>query len=58
MEALTAVLGNLTAIFTEMLEWVGQMYTFIIDKPLLLVMIVGFFLTGGVVGLFNRIMRG
>ena len=58
---MTTVAGFLTTlgdILTSVITWLGQMLTFITANPVILVPMLMFFVTGGVIGLITRVMRG
>lgn len=53
----TADLTSLGTVFTQLMTWVGNLVTTISDKPLLLIS-VGIFVAGAVIGLGRRLIRG
>ena len=55
MEGAATGLGALTTVFTQFGTWVGSLVNVIIDKPLLLIP-VGIFCFGGVIGLAKRLI--
>ena len=55
--AVTANLDGLAAVFTQLMTWLGSLVTTIAENPLLLVSL-GVFVTGAVIGLAVRLIRG
>lgn len=57
--ALTASTGleAVSTIFTQIMSWMGDLVTTIVQTPLLLIP-VGVFLAGAVIGLAYRLIRG
>lgn len=53
----TANLEGLTTVFTQLMTWLGTLVTTIASNPLLLVS-VGIFAVGAVIGLASRLIRG
>jgi hypothetical protein len=50
------LLLDLGSIFTSVMGWVGDVTTEIVTNPVLLLS-MGFFVVGGVVGIFGRLIR-
>ena len=59
MQLLDATTGleNLTTVFNQLGTWMGSMVTTITGSPLLLLS-VGIFVTGAVIGLAYRLIKG
>ena len=55
MEGVTTGLEALGTIFTQIMTWVGSLVTTIADQPLLLLP-VGIFVVGAVIGLAGRLI--
>lgn len=55
--AVTANLDGLTAVFSQLMSWIGSLVTTIATNPLLLVSL-GVFVCGAVIGLAVRLIRG
>lgn len=55
--AVTANLDGLTAVFSQLMNWIGSLVTTIATNPLLLVSL-GVFVCGSVIGLAVRLIRG
>lgn len=55
--AVTANLDGLTAVFSQLMTWIGSLVTTIATNPLLLVSL-GVFVCGAVIGLAVRLIRG
>ena len=55
IEAFLQFLGNLVE---AVMTWLGNLVDFVMDKPLILVPMLIFFIVGGVVGIVHRITRG
>lgn len=55
METVTTGLEALGTIFTQIMTWVGNLVTTIADQPLLLLP-VGIFVVGAVIGLASRLI--
>lgn len=53
----TANLDGLGAVFTQLMTWIGSLVTTIASNPLLLVSL-GVFVCGAVIGLAVRLIRG
>ena len=53
----TANLDGLTAVFSQLMNWIGSLVTTIATNPLLLVSL-GVFVCGAVIGLAVRLIRG
>lgn len=53
----TANLDGLGAVFTQLMTWIGSLVTTIASNPLLLVSL-GVFVCGSVIGLAVRLIRG
>ena len=53
----TANLDGLSAVFTQLMTWIGSLVTTIASNPLLLVSL-GVFVCGAVIGLAVRLIRG
>lgn len=53
----TANLDGLTAVFSQLMTWIGSLVTTIATNPLLLVSL-GVFVCGSVIGLAVRLIRG
>ena len=53
----TANLDGLAAVFTQLMTWIGSLVTTIASNPLLLVSL-GVFVAGAVIGLAVRLIRG
>ena len=56
--AITTFLGTLGTIVTAVIGFLGDMLDFIVGNPVILVPMLMFFVTGGVIGLITRVMRG
>lgn len=54
---ITANLDGLAAVFTQLMTWIGTLVTTIASNPLLLVSL-GVFVAGAVIGLAVRLIRG
>ena len=52
------VLTTLGDVITAVIGWMGDVLTFIVENPVILVPMLIFFVTGGVIGLITRLMRG
>lgn len=52
-----ANLDGLSAVFTQLMAWIGNLVTTIASNPLLLVSL-GVFVCGAVIGLAVRLIRG
>lgn len=52
----SANLDGLTAVFTQLMTWIGTLVTTIASNPLLLVS-VGIFAVGAVIGLATRLIN-
>ena len=52
-----ANLDGLTAVFSQLMTWIGSLVTTIATNPLLLVSL-GVFVCGAVIGLAVRLIRG
>lgn len=50
-------LDGLTAVFSQLMTWIGSLVTTIASNPLLLVSL-GVFVAGAVIGLATRLIRG
>ena len=55
---LQSFLGSLTEIFSSAVSWMAELLTFVTSHPVILVPILVFFVSGGVIGLVMRILRG
>ena len=55
--AVTANLDGLAAVFSQLMTWLGSLVTTIAENPLLLIS-VGIFVTGAVIGLAYRLIHG
>ena len=55
---LQSFLGSLTLIFSSAVSWMGNLLSFVTSNPVILVPILVFFVSGGVIGLVMRILRG
>lgn len=55
MEGVNAGLATLGQIFTQIMSWVGNLVTTIASQPLLLLP-VGIFMVGAVIGLASRLI--
>lgn len=55
MEGVNAGLATLGQIFTQIMTWVGNLVTTIASQPLLLLP-VGIFMVGAVIGLASRLI--
>ena len=55
MDTVTTGLEALGTIFTQIMTWVGNLVTTIADQPLLLLP-VGIFVVGAVIGLASRLI--
>lgn len=53
----TADLTSVGTVFTQLMTWVGNLVTTISGSPLLLIP-VGIFVAGAVIGLGRRLIRG
>lgn len=51
------ILAVLKTILTSCIEWMGSMLTFFTSNPIILVPMLMFFVTGGVIGLVMRVFR-
>lgn len=51
-----ALLTSLATIVTQVLTWVGNVANTIVSTPILLLG-VGFFVLGGAIGIFGRLLR-
>lgn len=58
MESAATVITFLGSLVTAALEWIGEVVTFIVGQPLILVPMMVFFIVGGTIGLVNRLIRG
>lgn len=54
---ITANLDGLGSVFTQLMTWIGSLVTTIASNPLLLVSL-GVFVAGAVIGLAVRLIRG
>lgn len=54
---ITANLDGLGSVFTQLMAWIGSLVTTIASNPLLLVSL-GVFVAGAVIGLAVRLIRG
>ena len=54
---ITANLDGLSSVFTQLMMWIGSLVTTIASNPLLLVSL-GVFVAGAVIGLAVRLIRG
>lgn len=52
---MTALLGDISLIVTQIITWVGTICTTIVGQPLLL-LTVGFLMIGGSIGIFGRLL--
>lgn len=57
-ETAATFLSFLGTLVTAVIGWMGEVLTFITDNPVILVPMLVFFITGGVVALVQRVMRG
>lgn len=55
VNAMSALLTELATVVTEVLGWVGDVATTIVDTPILL-LTTGFLVLGGAVGIFGRLL--
>lgn len=53
--AMTELLTNLGTVVTEIVSWVGDVATIVVDTPILLVT-TGFLVFGGAIGIFGRLL--
>lgn len=49
------LLTNLGTVVTEIVSWVGDVATIVVDTPILLVT-TGFLVLGGAIGIFGRLL--
>lgn len=54
---MAGLLENLGVVFTNVIDWAGDVLALIVDTPLLLLMVAGFAVTGFVVGWVGRLFR-
>ena len=57
-ETSATVITFLGSLVTAALDWIGEVVTFIVGQPLILVPMMVFFIVGGTIGLVNRLIRG
>lgn len=57
-ESATTVITFLGSLVTAALEWIGEVVSFIVNQPLILIPMMVFFIVGGTIGLVNRLIRG
>lgn len=55
---MTAFLEMIGAFFTQIIEWMGELLTFITSKPELVVIVFGMFIVGSVFAYLRRLVRG
>lgn len=58
MEAAANFVTFLGTLVTAALGWIGDVVSFIMEQPLILVPMLVFFIVGGAIGLVNRLIRG
>lgn len=58
MDTVANVITTLGEVVTGVIGWMGQVLDFITTNPVILVPMLMFFVTGGVIGLITRLMRG
>lgn len=58
MSTVETVLTALGTMVTQVFTWLGTALDFIVENPVILVPMLMFFVTGGVIGLITRLMRG
>lgn len=52
-----ALLSDLTLVFAQIIDWAGDVLTLIINTPVLLLVVVGFTVSGFVLGWVSRLFR-
>lgn len=57
MEAMTELLANVGAFFTQSITWLGEVLTTITSNPALLILVLAMPICGFAVGLLNRLIR-
>lgn len=57
-ESATTVITFLGSLVTAALQWIGELLTFIVGQPIILIPMMVFFIVGGCVGIVNRLIRG
>ena len=55
---MSAFLTDLGSMLTAAIGWMGDLLEFVTGNPVILVPLLVFFVTGGVIGLVMRILRG
>lgn len=58
MESAATFLTFLGTLVTNLLGWLGNVATFVMEQPLILVPTLVFFIGGGCVAIWNRFVRG
>ena len=58
VNSLSAFLTDLGSMLTAAIGWMGDLLEFVTGNPVILVPLLVFFVTGGVIGLVMRILRG
>ena len=53
----STVLTDVGAIFTQSIDWIGDLSAAIVTNPLLLICVIGFLCVGFTVGLLTRMLR-
>lgn len=54
---MTALLTDIGIVFSNVIDWAGDILTLIVDTPLLLLLVAGFAVTGFVLGWVSRLFR-
>lgn len=58
MDTVANVLSTLGQMVTSVVDWLGDVLTFITTNPVVIVPALMFFVVGGCIGLIKRVMRG